>query len=337
MGSKFWKNKKVVVTGANGFLASHLTIALLERGTKVTALIKEKLPISMLTLRLKEKKYKNLTIIKGDIINYPFVERLFKRNQPDLCFHIAAQAIVSKANKSPLPTFKTNIMGTWNILELIRLFSRRTRIIVASSDKAYGDHRELPYREEASLNALHPYDASKACTDILTRTYAHTYNISTAVTRCANLYGPGDNNFSRIIPDTIRSVLLNRDPIIRSDGTPLRDYIYIKDAVSAYLCLAKALYFNKKNVKGEAFNIGTGRPISVQKLVNLILRISNKSYLCPQILSKHKISGEIDRQYLSIGKARRILNWRPTYSLTEGLTLTLNWYKMHLKNIEHIK
>jgi CDP-glucose 4,6-dehydratase len=327
----FWKAKKVVITGANGFLASHLTVALLEKGARVIGIIKEEIPASFLALALKKKKYKNLKIIKGNIINFAFVQRIFRQYKPDICFHIAAQAIVNKANKSPTPTFKTNIEGTWNTLEAARLYSRHTAIVVASSDKAYGEHKKLPYTEEASLQALHPYDASKACADILTRTYAHTYDLAAAITRCANIYGPGDINFSRIIPDTIRAALNNTDPIIRSDGTPLRDYIYIDDAVRAYLLLARALYLNKNKVKGEAFNFGAGKPISVLRLVYLILKLSGKNNLKPKILSKHKIKGEIDKQYLSSRKANRVLGWRCRHSLVDGLNKTLSWYRAHLK------
>lgn len=329
--TNFWLGKKVIITGANGFLASHVAIALLENGARAIGVIKEEIPLSFLNLKLKDKKYKNIKIIKGDIVDFPFLKRLFKHYKPDICFHLAAQAIVNKANKSPILTFKTNIEGTWNILEAARQYSAQTKIIIASSDKAYGEHKKLPYTEDAALQALHPYDASKACADILARTYAHTYNLGIAITRCANIYGPGDLNFSRIIPDTIKSALNNVNPIIRSDGTPLRDYIYIEDVVGAYLCLAKALYLNKNNVKGEAFNFGTGKPISVLKLVQLILKISGKDNLKPQILSKHKIKGEIDKQYLSNKRANRVLGWYCRYSLVDGLQRTLHWYRAYLQ------
>lgn len=327
----FWKAKKVVITGANGFLASHLTLRLLEKGARVIGIIKEKIPCSFLESALKEKKYKNLKIVKGDIVDCVFVKKVFNRYKPDICFHVAAQAIVNKANKSPIPTFQTNIEGTWNILENVRQYSKHTSVIVASSDKAYGEHKKLPYTENAALQALHPYDASKACADILTRTYAHTYNVSTAITRCANIYGPGDVNFSRIIPDTIRSASSNADPIIRSDGTPLRDYIYIDDVVNAYLSLAKALCLKRKGVIGEAFNFGTGKPISVSRLAGLILKLAGKNNLKPQIKSKHKIKGEIDKQYLSSRKAHKVLGWHCRYSLAEGLSKTLHWYRKCLQ------
>lgn len=331
MKDNFWRDKIVLITGANGFVGSHLTIALLENEGKVIGIIKEKMPSSFLNLKLKKKNYKNLKILKGDIADYLFIKRCFKTYKPDICFHVAAQAIVGKANKSPIPTFKTNIEGTWNILEIMRVYSPKTKLIVASSDKAYGEHKRLPYTEEAALEALHPYDASKACTDILSRTYAHTYNLAVAVTRCANIYGPGDLNFSRIIPDTMRSVILNKNPIIRSDGTPLRDYIFIDDIVNAYLVLAKCLYFKKDKIKGEAFNFGSGKPINVLNLVNLIIKVSAVIGLRPQILSKAKIRGEIDRQYLSSNKANRLLRWYSRYSLKYGLMQTLNWYRAYLK------
>ncbi|MFC1674339.1 GDP-mannose 4,6-dehydratase [Candidatus Omnitrophota bacterium] len=330
MKDKFWRNKSVLVSGANGFLASHLTLALLRQGARVTGIIKESLPTSFLELELKEKKFKNLRLIKGDIADYSFIKRAFLISKPDLCFHLAAQAIVGLANKSPLPTFETNITGTWNILEVLRQISPRTKVIVASSDKAYGEHKKLPYKENAALQSLHPYDASKACTDILTRTYSNTYNLATAVTRCANIYGPGDLNFSRIIPDTIKSAVFNRNPVIRSDGTPMRDYIYIEDALGAYLRLAKALNSKGRGVCGEAFNFGSGRPVSVINLVNIILKLSHKKKLKPVILSRRKIKGEIDRQYLSSSKAKRLLRWSCSYSLSKGLKETIIWYKAYL-------
>ena len=331
MAEKFWKDKAVLVTGTNGFLASHITLSLLERKAKVIGIIKEKIPNSFLELKLKERKYKNLKVLKGDISDYVFIRKLFKNYKPDICFHVAAQAIVGKANKSPIVTLKTNIEGTWNILEVARVFSPKTKIVVASSDKAYGEHKKLPYREGAALQSLHPYDASKACADILSRTWAHTYGLAVSVTRCANIYGPGDLNFSRIIPDTVRAVILNKNPVIRSDGTPLRDYIFISDIVNAYLLLAKALFKNKAGVRGEAFNFGSGKPISVLKLVNIIIQASGRRSLKPQILSKVKIKGEIDRQYLSSRKARSILHWAPKYGLHEGINITLGWYKDFLQ------
>ncbi|MDD5506398.1 MAG: GDP-mannose 4,6-dehydratase [Candidatus Omnitrophica bacterium] len=330
MNNKFWKSKITIVTGANGFVASHITINLLTQGAKVIGVIKEYIPGSYLEQYVKSNRPKNLKLVKGDISDYLFIKRLFIKNEPDFCFHVAAQAIVGIANKTPIPTFKTNIEGTWNILDAVREFSPSTAVVVASSDKAYGEHKKLPYTEEASLQAMHPYDASKACTDILARTYAHTYGLPVAVTRCANIYGPGDLNFSRIIPDTIRSAILDKNPIIRSDGTPLRDYIFIGDIVRAYLMLAMNLALHKPEISGEAFNFGSGKPISVLGLVELILDVAAKTGLRPVILSKRKIKGEIDKQYLSSAKAKRLLGWSCKNSLRQGLAKTLEWYREYV-------
>lgn len=320
----FWRNRRVFITGANGFIGSWLTRALIEKGAKVSVLIKEEILGSL----LNSEKPKLKKVFKGSLVDYRLVERIFKEERPDTCFHVAAQAIVGKANQSPLPTFESNIKGTWNILEVARN-NGIGRMVVASSDKAYGEHKRLPYREDFSLSALHPYDASKACSDILARTYDHTYNLPLAVTRCSNIYGGGDINFSRIIPDAIRSILKNKNPIIRSDGSPLRDYIYIEDVVQAYLTLAE--HIGERDVNGQAFNFGTGRPISVLKLVNKIIELSGRKSLRPVILGKGKLKGEIDKQYLDITKAGRLLNWKPRYSLEEGLKKTIEWYKNFLK------
>ena len=324
----FWKNKRVLISGANGFLGSHLSAGALKRGARIIGIIKENPPVSYLKIALKETGSKKARIIKSDIVDFNAMLKVFKKYKPDICLHVAAQPIVGIANKSPLPTFEANIKGTWNILEACRICNIKSTV-VASSDKAYGEHKKLPYTEQAPLLALHPYDASKSCTDILARVYAHTYNLNTAVTRCANIYGPGDFNFSRIIPDTLRSIILNKNPIIRSDGTPLRDYIYIEDIVDAYLLLAKKLY--QGLIKpGEAFNFGTGKPISVLSLVNKMLSISGRPNLKPEILSKRKIKGEIDRQYLSSAKAKQKLGWQCHYSLDTGLRNTFAWYSKHL-------
>ncbi|MDP2939832.1 MAG: GDP-mannose 4,6-dehydratase [Candidatus Omnitrophota bacterium] len=326
----FWRNKRVLITGANGFLGSHLSIALLKKEAFIIGIIKEDPKYAYLKIALNELFNPKIKLIKSDIVNFKSLSKIFKDHKPDICMHVAAQPIVGIANKSPLSTFEANIKGTWNILELARLYKTKA-VIVASSDKAYGEHKKLPYKEDAALLALHPYDASKACADMLTRCYAHTYSLNTAVTRCANIYGPGDFNFSRIIPDTIRLAILNQNPVIRSDGTPLRDYIFINDIVDGYLIFSEKLYCNKIK-PGEVFNFGTGRPISVLNLVNKILLIAKKQKLKPKILSKGKIKGEIDKQYLSSSKAKALLGWKCRKSLTEGLKITYTWYANHLKH-----
>lgn len=319
-----FKNRTVFITGASGFLGSHLTKRALSLGAKVVGLIKNETRSS--SLFYAENLDKKINLVKGDIIDGSLINSIFKNNKIDFCFHIAAQPIVGIANKSPLITFETNIKGTWNVLEALRL-SGGGALVAASSDKAYGEQKVLPYKEDYPLLGLYPYDASKACADILNRCYAHTYNLPIAVTRCANLYGPGDTNFSRIIPDTILSVINGRRPIIRSDGTPMRDYLYIEDAVNGYFTLIEALYLRKIGF-GEAFNFGTGKPICVLDLVNKIIRISGKK-MFPEILIKTKIANEIDKQFLDSGKAKKLLKWQCLFKLEDGLKKTYQWYLKH--------
>lgn len=318
-----WKDKNVFVTGANGFLGSWVTKALTEKGANVVIIIRDEIPDSPLGF-MSDVCDKLEGIVSGDITDFATVERIFNEYEVNTCFHLAAQALVGVANRSPLSTFESNIKGTWNILEAARNSRTFEGMVVASSDKAYGEHENLPYTEEFCLNALHPYDASKACADILSRTYFNTYGMNVAVTRCANIYGGGDLNFSRIIPDTIRSILQDKSPIIRSDGTPVRDYMYIADAVGAYLTLAE----NLKKAKGEAFNFGTNSPISVLELVDKIIKISGKVNLKPTI--KGEAKGEINRQYLYSEKAAKLLGWKPEYDLDRGLGETIAWYEKYL-------
>lgn len=271
-------------------------------------------------------------VVLGDLTNYELVARILNEYEIDTCFHLAAQAIVGVANRSPLSTFESNIKGTWNLLEAARQSPLLKRLVVASSDKAYGGHERLPYSEEDPLTPTHPYDTSKACADMLARAYYHTYQMPVVVTRCANIYGGGDLNFSRIVPDTARSVLQGTNPVIRSDGTPVRDFLYVKDAVDAYLTVAEQI--DNGQVKGEAFNFGTASPISVLDLVNSIIEISGKTDLRPIIVGEGKTKGEIDRQYLSSEKARGILGWKPEYSLEAGLRETMKWYERFLPQLQ---
>jgi CDP-glucose 4,6-dehydratase len=232
--------------------------------------------------------------------------------------------MVGVANRSPESTFESNIMGTWRLLEASRQTRCVERVVVASSDKAYGVQPILPYREDMVLGGLFPYDASKACTDILARSYAASFGLSVAVTRCANIYGPGDLNWSRLIPGTIRSALLAEDPIVRSDGTPERDYIYVTDAVAGYMLLAEHL----PQRSGEAFNFGTGEGVSALHVINLILSAVGNPGLRPQILGSAR--GEIDRQCLDFLKAKRLLGWEPVVRLEDGITRSVAWYEKHL-------
>lgn len=319
-----WENLPVLVTGADGFIGSWIAKELINKGAGVITIVRDiKKQSNLDILSLKD----DVTIIHGDLTNFDICHRVMTEYEIHTCFHIAAQAIVGTANVSPLSTFESNIKGTWNILESARLSKFIKNLVVASSDKAYGVQKKLPYTEDSPLLGLYPYDASKACADILARSYFKTYGLPVAVTRNANTYGGADLNFSRLIPDTIRSLINNQQPVIRSDGTPERDYMYIKDAVTAYLTLASNL--NRKDVQGEAFNFGTGKPVSVLELYNEIAKLMEKSEK-PKILGQTK--NEIDRQYLSIEKAKKVLKWQPIYALESGLKETINWYRGFLKD-----
>ena len=317
-----FKNKNILVTGADGFIGSWIAKRLVDEGAHVHSIvrdIKKESNIDILGLR------KSVTVISGDLVDPNICQRTFNEYEIELCFHIAAQAIVATANNSPISTFKSNIEGTWNLMEAARLSKYIKGMIVASSDKAYGVQKELPYTEESPLLGLYPYDASKACTDILARSYHKTYGIPVAVTRNANTYGGADMNFSRLIPYTIKTTLDGEIPLIRSDGTPERDYMYIKDAVDAYLALSSNI--SRKEVQGEAFNFGIGMPVSVLQLYEEILKLMNKK-IKPKILGEAK--NEIDRQFLSIEKVKRVLKWQPKYTLKEGLKETIDWYTKYL-------
>ena len=315
-----WEDKNVFLTGGDGFIGSWIAKTLVEKGANVTLIVRDlKTQPGYKLLGIENK----VDIVIGDILNFDLLRRVVAEHSIDTCFHLAAQALVQIATRSPLSTFESNIKGTWNIMEACRQVETVQRIVVASSDKAYGVHEKLPYTEDSPLSGLYPYDASKACTDIIARSFFKSYNLPVAVTRNSNIYGGGDMNFGRIVPDTIKSVLTGKGLLIRSDGTPERDYMFVKDAVNAYLTLAENL--DKKEVKGEPFNFGTETPISVKDLVTKIAQVAGKPDLKPKILGQAK--NEIDRQYLSTEKARKILGWKPEYSLDEGLKETIEWYK----------
>ena len=323
MAEMNWKGTNVLVTGADGFIGSHVAKALVDKGAEVITIVRDiKKSSNLDILNIKNK----INIIHGDLINFHDCERAINEYDMQFVFHIAAQAIVGPANRSPLSTFESNIKGTWNILEACRLSKTIKGLVIASSDKAYGQQKKLPYTEESPLNGYFPYDASKACAEIIARSYFMTYQLPLAITRNANTYGAADMNMSRIIPDVVTSLLRNEQPVIRSDGTPERDYMYIKDAVSAYLTLAGNLH--RKDVRGHAFNFGTGKPISVLDLYSKIIKLMGKN-MKPKILGEAK--NEIDRQYLSIEKAKKVLGWKPKYKIEQGLKETIEWYKNNFK------
>lgn len=328
-----WKNTNVFVTGANGFLGSWTTKALVEKGANVTILIRDDTPKSGLTY-MPETYSRLNAVVKGDLLDFWAVERIFNEYEIEACFHLAAQTQVLISNRSPLSTFESNIRGTWNVLEAARKSELLDRIVIASSDKAYGEQKTLPYTEDMCLKGLHPYDVSKTCTDLLAQAYYNTYGLPLGITRCANIYGGGDINFDRIIPGTIRSILMDKEPIIRSDGTPVRDYLYVLDAVDAYLTLAEKM--DQDIVKGQAFNFGTEKPISVLELTEKMITASGKNHLRPKILGKGKIKGEIDEQYLSSMKAKKILNWSPKYDLDTGLKESFIWFTEYFEKMGSI-
>jgi len=317
--SEFWRDRSVFVTGGTGLLGSWLVAELVQRGARVTALVRDWVPKSRL---YTEDWHQRMNIVRGCVEDLPTLERAINEYEIDTVFHLAAQTIVGVANREPLATFEANIKGTWNLLEACRKVGGVSRIVVASSDKAYGDQEVLPYDEMTPLQGEHPYDVSKSCADLICRTYYVSYGLPVCVTRCGNIYGGGDLNFNRIVPETIRSALRDKQVVIRSDGSFIRDYFYAKDGVLAYLHLAEQM--ERREIWGEAFNFSNELQIPVVEIVRKILELMDKSHLEPIILNQAK--NEIKHQYLSAEKARRLLDWKPEYSLDESLKETIQWY-----------
>ena len=323
MVKNYWKNKNVFITGATGFLGSWLTKYLLEENSNITALVRDWVPKSKL---FSDDSFSKINIVRGNIEDYLLIERIINEYEINTVFHIAAQTIVGIANNNPLSTFESNIKGTWNILEACRKSLNVKKVIVASSDKAYGDQEILPYSENTPLIGRHPYDVSKSCADLICRSYYESYGLPVCVTRCGNFYGGGDLNFNRIIPGTIRSILNNDPPVIRSDGSFIRDYFYIEDAVLAYLLLAEKM--DDSSLHGEAFNFSNEIQITVLDLVNKIIDLMG-SNLKPVILNE--ASNEIKHQYLSAKKAKDLLGWKSKYNLNIGLQKTISYYMNFFK------
>lgn len=321
----FWKDRNVFVSGCTGLLGSHLTGILVDRKANVIGLVRDMVPKSNL---VQTGIYSKINITRGCVEDFLTVERVLNEYEIDTVFHLAAQTIVGTANRNPLSTFESNIKGTWCILEACRRVSTVTRIVVASSDKAYGEQEELPYQETAPLKGSHPYDVSKSCADLIAYAYYKTYGLPICVTRCGNFYGPGDLNFNRIVPGTIRSVLNNEIPVIRSDGTFIRDYFYVKDAALAYMHLAKEM--DDMSIHGEVFNFSNELQIPVLKLVEKILGLMGRVDLKPVVLNQAR--NEIRHQYLSAKKARDLLEWKPEYSLDSALRETIEWYTKFLQS-----
>lgn len=317
------RGSNVLVTGAGGFLGAWLCEALAERGAHVIGLDRE---------YRKESRAQELTsrveLVTLDLEDFDDVVRILNERNIDFICHLAAQAIVGAANRNPISTFKSNIMATWNVLEAARILRSSSYavkgVIVTSSDKAYGDQKVLPYLEDAPMQGRFPYDVSKSCADLIARSYFHTYGMPVCITRCGNLYGGGDFNFSRIVPGTIMSLLNDENPVIRSDGTPIRDYIYVEDAAEAIAQLAERMY-KDVTMHGEAFNISNDQPVSVLAIVDMIRKLMKREDLEPVI--EAKATGEILEQYLNSSKIRKWLGWRPSVDLEQGLRRTIEWYR----------
>ncbi|MGA2220801.1 MAG: GDP-mannose 4,6-dehydratase [Verrucomicrobiia bacterium] len=325
MTTPFWQDRPTFVTGATGLLGSSLVRRLMEAGADVVCLVRDWVPQSDF---VRSGLIERVKVVRGDVRDQALLERVLGEYEIDAVFHLAAQTIVSIANRNPVSTLETNIAGTWTLLEASRRSPSVKAIILASSDKAYGDHEKLPYNETAALQGRHPYDVSKSCADLIAQAYAVTYKTPVAITRCGNFYGGGDLNWNRIVPGTIRSVLRSQRPVIRSDGKYIRDYFYIEDGAAAYMLLAERLGASPE-LRGEAFNFSNEVQVTVLDLVKRILKLMG-SGLEPEI--RNEATNEILHQYLSAEKARRVLGWKPLFTLDDGLQATIEWYRGFLAN-----
>ena len=323
--SSYWSGTPVLVTGATGIVGSWICSELLDRGAHVVALVKDADPQSEL---IRSGNINKLTVVNGGLEDFWTVERAINEHDIEIVIHLGAQAIVGSALRSPLPTFETNIRGTYNILEAARMHAGRVKsVVVASSDKAYGEHDTLPYTEDAPLIGRNPYDVSKTCADLIAQSYHQTYDLPVGIARCGNIYGGGDLNWSRIVPTAIKAYHEGKSPIIRSDGTFVRDYLFVKDAVSGYLRLAEAM--QDDSIKGQAFNFGNESPVTVLELVAQIQDLMEAHHLDPEVLGT--VKAEIHSQYLSAAKARKLLDWTPANDLKSGLVETIAWYREFLE------
>ncbi|MCM8811701.1 MAG: GDP-mannose 4,6-dehydratase [Candidatus Omnitrophica bacterium] len=319
--SFFWRDRPVFVTGASGLQGSWLTRALAGLQANVVVLMRDWVPQSELC---RSGLIEQVRVVRGEMTDQALIERILGEYEIDTVFHLAAQTIVTIANRNPLSTLDTNIRGTWTLLEASRRCPTVKQIVAASSDKAYGSQAELPYREEAPLIGRHPYDVSKSCADLLAQSFAKTFGVPVVIARCGNLYGGGDLNWNRIVPGTIRSVIRGERPVIRSDGTLTRDYFYVEDGANAYLQAAQKLAEDRSLV-GEAFNFSNEQPMNVLQITREILKVMKRQDLEPII--QNQTSNEIPHQYLDASKARKRLGWKPIFTMEEALHKTVDWYE----------
>jgi len=318
-----WREVRALVTGGAGFIGSHIARALVKRGAEVFVLDRKFGPSSSFSLMGLEGR---VTRIEGDVRDKDAVLEVLASCSITHVFHLAALAVVGEAARAPSVAFDVNVRGTWAVLEAARAYGGCEAILVASSDKAYGEQPRLPYTEDMPLLGSDPYSASKACADIVARSYGLTYDLPVVVVRASNAYGEGDVNMSRIVPSVVVPALRGKRPVLRSDGTLLRDYIYVGDLAEAYLALAERA--KEEGVRGEAFNVGSGRPLSVLELTRAILRAVGREDLKPVILGEAR--GEISRQFVDISRIKERTGWEPKTSLEEGLRRTVEWYRENL-------
>lgn len=316
----FWQDRPVAITGATGFLGSHVTRLLSELGAEVVILVRDEVPPTPV---VDEWRRDRVSVVRGDVRDQEVLERLLGEYQVDAVFHLAAQTQVQTANRNAVSTLDSNIRGAWTVLEACRRTPTVARVVLASSDKAYGSQPELPYTEDMPLLARHPYDVSKACADLIALSYHTAFGVPVSVTRCGNFFGPGDTNWERLVPGTSRSLLRGERPIVRSDGSPTRDYLHVVDGALAYLCVAEA-FDGDAPVAGEAFNFSTETPLAVRELVALMIEVSGRPELEPDV--RASAQHEIDHQFLSAEKARKVLGWSPKFTMQEALADTYAWY-----------
>lgn len=317
----FWRDRSVLVTGSTGLLGSWLTRELARLGAKVVVLVRDWVPASE---AVRSGTLGRVVVARGDVRDQEVVERILGEYEVRSVLHLAAQTIVTIANRNPVSTFESNIRGTWVLLEAARRSPAVEQVVVASSDKAYGAHPQLPYAEDAPLQGRHPYDVSKSCADLIAQSYAVTYHLPICITRCGNLYGGGDLNWNRLVPGTIRSAFRGERPVVRSDGSYIRDYFYVEDGVHAYLSIAEAMA-SRAGVVGEAFNFSNEIQVTVLDLVGRILSACGRPDLEPDV--RNEARHEIPHQYLDASKARGRLGWKPRFDLGEGLRRTVLWYR----------
>lgn len=316
-----WSRRHVLITGATGIVGSWLVKDLLARGATVVVLVRDADPQSEL---VRSGDMRRTVVVNGELEDQRVVERAINEHEVDTVFHLGAQTLVGVAHRSPVPTLEANVRGTYYVLEAARRHPALVRaVVVASSDKAYGESDRLPYTEDMPLGGRHPYEVSKVCAELLALSFHHTYGVPVAIARCANIYGGGDLNWSRIVPGTIRALLLGQRPVLRSDGTYVRDYMYVKDAARSYVTLGEALL--EGSASGEAFNFGADAVLTAREVVDRVAALLGSGDVDPEILSSAE--GEIHDQFLDASKARTLLSWAPEYDLDRGLGETIDWYR----------